>query len=155
MPLPKGRTNNPGGRPPKERALTRCMAAELAKLQTLPDGTHVSGKVLLARMRVEAALTGQLTLLDGTTRELTTEQLVNEQEWIYRQVDGPPRAELDVTSEGKALGYDLTDDERAARLATLLDAARARRGGSAADHGPDAVAPAGGTADASLPESGR
>lgn len=103
MPTPKGISGNPNGRPPKERALTTRLALELSKLQELPDGTKVSGKVLLARMRVEAALTGRITLLDGTTRELTTEQLVNEQEWIYRQVDGPPRAELDVTSGGGPL----------------------------------------------------
>jgi hypothetical protein len=103
MPLPKGRTNNANGRPPKERALSNRLAAELARLVELPDGTRVSGKVLLAQMRVTAALTGKLTLLDGTTRELSTEQLLNEQEWIYRQVDGPPRAELDLTTAGQAL----------------------------------------------------
>ena len=146
-PFPKGVSGNPAGRPPKIRALTDRLAAELSRNVTKADGTKISGTHFLAQMRVEAAFTGKLTLLDGTERFLATDEIIDLQEWIYRQVDGPPRSEVDVTSEGKALGSDLTDEERVARLAAIFESARARSAGSAPDDGPDALAPPTGSAD--------
>jgi hypothetical protein len=99
----KGVSGNPHGRPPTARSLTKRLADELSHQLALPDGRKATGKAILAQMRVAAALTGKLTLLDGTEHKLGPDQILALQAWIFAQVDGPPKAELDLTSGGGPL----------------------------------------------------
>lgn len=96
--MPKGVTNNPKGRPPKNRALTEILErAGAASLDI--KGERVSGKRLLARMLWEAATTGKVTLPDENTIALDADQWLGVAKFIYTQVDGPPKQTFEQSGD--------------------------------------------------------
>ena len=105
MPFQKGQSGNPSGRPPKSRALTAIL--EKAGGRTLEvDGKRVAGRRLVARYLWEAATTGTVTMVDGKALKLSPRDWLDVVKWLYSQIDGPPKQEMDVTTDGKA--FDLT-----------------------------------------------
>jgi len=102
-----GRSGNPNGRPLKNRTLTTIL--EKAGSKTVYyEGKKVSGKRLLARLLWNAALTGKARLPEDAEGQIKTISLspkdwMDLAKWIYIQIDGPPRAELDISSLGEKL----------------------------------------------------
>ena len=102
MPFQKGQSGNPSGRPPKSRALTAIL--DKAGGTTLEvDGKRVAGRRLVARYLWEAATVGTVTMVDGKVLKLSPRDWLELVKWLYAQIDGPPKHEVDVTSAGEAL----------------------------------------------------
>jgi len=101
----KGQSGNPSGRPPKDRALTAILERALSHtiLDNADGGVQKSRKRILARLVSEGATEGRVMFPDGSTIQLGPQDWMNFVKWIYSHVDGPPRAELDVTSKGESL----------------------------------------------------
>lgn len=80
---------------------------EAAGSKTLEvDGKKVAGKRLLGRLLWDIATTGHATMPDGKALILDPADWVGLVKWIYAHIDGPPKAELDVTSAGERIkGY--------------------------------------------------
>lgn len=97
-----GQSGNPNGRPPKNRALTAILETALNKTADTPDG-RVKRKRIIAEHITLAATEGRVVLPDGETMELGPKEWIDLLKWIYSHIDGPPRAEIDVTSDGKPL----------------------------------------------------
>lgn len=57
-----GQSGNPRGRPPKERALTAILQAELGKTVDLPDGRRIAAKRQNALKRAYFAFCGVLVI---------------------------------------------------------------------------------------------
>lgn len=60
-------------------------------------------KRIIAELALEAASTGVATFPDGTTMELSVKDWMDMLWKVYGQVDGPPKAEVDVTSGGEQI----------------------------------------------------
>ena len=135
MPFKPGQSGNPKGRPPKGRALTEILERRGNKTVPDIDGRNHGGKYIVARALWELATTGRTSLKDGDeVRELSVGakgwfEIVK---WMYAQVDGPPKGEMDVTSGGKPLAVvdftKLTVEqlEVIAKGGTITDALRGR-----------------------------
>ena len=106
MPFQPGQSGNPKGRPKKKRALTDVLERAGSKTVEV-DGKKVSGKNLVARMAWELVTTGRVSLPDGRTLVADLDDLMSAVKWIYSQVDGPPKQEMDVTSDGEKLTFTL------------------------------------------------
>lgn len=97
-----GQSGNPAGRPPKQRALTEIL--ERAGSHTVEiDGHKVSGKRAIADMLWELATTRQITFPDGTVLQAGADAWLDTVKWLYQHIDGPPKAGLDVTSNGETI----------------------------------------------------
>jgi hypothetical protein len=129
---PGQQSRNPKGRPKKGRTWTDLLDKAGRRMLPLPGGKRISAKRQIAKNLIDLALTTTTTLIDNTKISVAdSEDWFNIIKFIYGQIDGPPKAEVDVTSNGESIS--LSDDERLARLTALLDKARARRDGQAAD----------------------
>jgi hypothetical protein len=102
MAPPKGTTNNPSGRPPKNRALTEILTRELGKTFEF-NGERAAAKRIIARSIVQAVVTGKWYRDDGTYAVLEHDEIIDLVKWIYRQVDGDAKAEVDLTSGGETI----------------------------------------------------
>ena len=102
MPFKKGTSGNPSGRPLKNRAFTETL--ERAGSNTVEySGKKVSGKRLLSILVWQGVTTGEITLPDGKVLKLSPRDWMDMVKWLYAQIDGPPKAEVDLTSAGEAL----------------------------------------------------
>ena len=97
----KGQSGNPNGRPLKNRTLTEILKRTGCKTVLDTDGKRRSGKRVLARLVWEIALQGEATLPSGNQLKASPNDWIGIVKWIYAQIDGPPRSELDVTSDGE------------------------------------------------------
>ena len=107
MPNPnwtKGNSGNPRGRPKKDRALTDILARAGSATVDV-DGTHVSGRRIMARMVWQGILTGEVEFPDGKKMRLAPQDWKDFVKWLYGHIDGPPKAELDITSDGKQITW--------------------------------------------------
>lgn len=103
MPFKPGQTSNPKGRPPKERALTAILEAELAKTVDIGDDRRVAGKRQVAALIMQFLTTGRVVFPDG--RELlakSVDEYFAVARWLYRHVDGE-RTHLDITTLGQSV----------------------------------------------------
>jgi hypothetical protein len=106
MGAPKGNQNNPRGRPPKNRALTTMLEAALSK----KTANGQAGNKVLAALVVELVTTGIATLPGGKVMEAAPRDWLETVKWIYTHVDGPPKAELELSGALEMLkGYTTKD----------------------------------------------
>lgn len=104
----KGKSGNPNGRPPKSRALTEIL--EKAGNQTVEvDGKKVTGKRVVASLLWQVATTGTAKFPDGTLLSVAPQDWLSVVKFIYTQVDGPPKSEMDITSNGEAIPISFVD----------------------------------------------
>lgn len=99
----KGESGNPKGRPPKKRTLSEILEkVGNTKLNAL--GEQVASKKLLAALVWQAATMGAV-MFPGQEKAMVLES----QDWLgvvkflYGQIDGPPKNEVDVTTNGNDL----------------------------------------------------
>ncbi len=93
----KGESGNPNGRPPKNRTLTAIL--EKAG-NSKRDG--VAAKRKLAELLWEGATTGKVTF-DEAPKPLDAQDWLSLSKFIYQHIDGAPKNELDVTTNGNDL----------------------------------------------------
>ena len=108
----KGQSGNPNGRPPKHRALTEIL--EKAGSKTIPvegKNTKVARKRVVAELAWQLVTEGQAIMPDGKKLVLDPKDWINTVKWIYQHIDGPPKAELDVTTGGEPLVIVSWDDD--------------------------------------------
>jgi hypothetical protein len=135
MAPPKGTTNNPNGRPKKERALTDLLVKELSHGVELPDGTKVSGKKLLAQNVVNAITTGKVKFpKDAEESVISIKDWIDFVKWSYVHIDGSVKTEVDVTTNGKEInsidGYDRAVSTLAATLREIVSSPDTKQDGS-------------------------
>jgi hypothetical protein len=99
----KGTSGNPHGRPPKQRAWTKILEAAGNKKETLKDGSQIARKRLLAELIMQGVTSGTVTLPSGKTLTLSPKDWLDMVWKVYGQVDGPPKTEVDVTSDGEKI----------------------------------------------------
>lgn len=110
MALPKGRTNNPNGRPPKSRTLTALLEKAGDQKVVDVDGNEIPAKQLVSRYLWEALTTGSVLLPSGHAMHFDGSEWAALAFKVLAQVDGPPKAEVDVTSGGEALTFTIDID---------------------------------------------
>lgn len=95
-----GQSGNQKGRPRSGRALAEQITRELARTQPVGDKS-VSGKRLLAQLVTTAALHGEVKLPDGRAVQFNSSQVLDIWKFLLTHLDGPAKAELDVSSDGE------------------------------------------------------
>ncbi len=110
MTFRQGQSGNPKGRPPKSRALTQILERAGAKKD---QTTGIPRKRLLADMVWQLLTTGRVELPGGEVLEATPKDWLEATKFLYSHIDGPPKAELDVTSGGEKLRVILSWGEDA------------------------------------------
>ncbi len=92
--LPPGRTNNPNGRPPKNRTLSTLLETALGKTVEY-DGRRVNGKRVLAELVSKAITTGRLRFPEDTEDSvISVRDWIGLVQWVYDRVDGKPKQPL-------------------------------------------------------------
>jgi hypothetical protein len=109
MPWSKGKSGNPKGRPPKSRALTDVLEAAGRKKSKLreSDAKQMQRSHILAERVWEGITTGIITFGERKI-ELDATDYIGLLKFAYTQIDGPPKAELDLTSDGEPLAIQIT-----------------------------------------------
>ncbi len=102
MTFKQGQSGNPNGRPKKDRALTSLLEKAGGAMVEI-DGTRISGRRLMARQVWEGITTGSVSFPDGKKMMLAPQDWKDFVKWAYGHIDGPPKAELDVTSGGEKI----------------------------------------------------
>lgn len=103
MPWAKGQSGNPAGSPGKKRALTEILRRGGSKTMLLSNGRHISRRRIIADMLWTLATTGEATFPDGKKLLFSPEDWLGVVKFIYAQLDGPPRQDIDVTTSGEPL----------------------------------------------------
>jgi hypothetical protein len=98
----KGESGNPKGRAPKNRTLTDILE-KAGNAKHDYGGSPITAKHLVANLLWQAAVEGQVIFPDGTILRLGVEDWIGVNKFIYQHIDGPPKAELDITSAGEQL----------------------------------------------------
>lgn len=114
----KGKSGNPAGRPRKERALTEILEAAGNKTVKVGDKS-VARKRVLAELIWQLMSDGKATLPNGRVLEPDPKDWLAVIQFLYKHIDGPPPASVDVTSGGEKIkGYtvlanpDLWDESK-------------------------------------------
>lgn len=89
MAPPKGRVNNPNGRPPKSRALTDLLVKALSKTVEV-NGKRVNGKRVVAGLVAQVLTTGRLKF-PGDTEEsvIGVKEWIEFVKWAYQYLEPP------------------------------------------------------------------
>ena len=97
-----GQSGNPKGRPPKDRALTDLLErAGAASVEY--RGKGISKKRLMAQMVWQGVITGTVEFPGGKKLVLGPQDWKDFVKWLYQHIDGPPKAELDLTTGGEKI----------------------------------------------------
>jgi hypothetical protein len=120
-----GQSGNPKGRPPKHRAFTEILRKRGSRTFECADGKRRSGNQIVATALWELAATAKTQLVNDegvVTFQVKGGEWFDVVQFLFKQIDGPPRHDIDVTSDGKPL-FDMNEwkAQRAARLAALDD----------------------------------
>ena len=103
-----GQSGNPRGRPPKRRALTDML--ERAGRLKLAGASETAQKQMVQRVW-EGLSTGRMTFTDsGGVRvvDLNAAEIIQLAKLVLAQVDGPPKSEMDVTSGGMPVLFEIS-----------------------------------------------
>ena len=120
-----GQSGNPGGR--RKRVITDLLEKSSQVKVTCGDVELPRGQAL-AEIVWQALMSGTIVLPGAKKkRVLSPSQWLEMVRWLYSQIDGPPKAELDVTTEGQPINDQYTVEERLTLLLALLDKARVRQ----------------------------
>ncbi len=96
-----GISGNPKGRPPKKRALTNLLErGGNVKIQT--EQGEISAKKMVVARIWEGLATGVLTFGQNVIA-LDSDDYIAMLRFVFTQVDGPPKGEVDVTSAGEPI----------------------------------------------------
>lgn len=104
---PKGKTNNPAGRPRKGMALSDLLRRQLGKTYLTLGGTKVAARRIITTAIVDAIISGKWKMADGTFVILTYPEIVDLIKFVFLRVDGQPPAAVDVTSGGEVINVTL------------------------------------------------
>lgn len=96
--MPKGTTNNPNGRPPKNRALSEILQQTGSK-RIEYGGRTTGAKRLLAELAWQGATSGRVVFDGERIMDLDADQWLGLVKFIYGQIDGPPKQVTEVTGE--------------------------------------------------------
>jgi hypothetical protein len=107
----KGQSGNLNGRPQKSRALTAILEAEGSHMIEMSDGIKVARKRLIARNLWQAVTLGKMTFPDGNEIQLSPDDILALTQFLYKHIDGPPPAAVDVTSGGEKIVVRLVSDD--------------------------------------------
>lgn len=107
---PKGQSGNPKGRPPHKRALTNLLERGGNKKVKVAD-EEIAAKKIFAERIWQGLATGRIDFGDATIISLDAQAYIALAKLVLTQVDGPPKTEVDVTSEGKAIKSTPTVDD--------------------------------------------
>jgi hypothetical protein len=109
MPFQKGQSGNPNGRPPKTRALTDLLE-KAGRKTVIVDGRKVARNRFLADAIWQAITERKVTLPGGSELLVGPDDWWDAVQFLYKHVDGPPKAELDVTSNGNVIKVSIGDE---------------------------------------------
>lgn len=99
-----GISGNPSGRPLKSRALTEILERAGNKTLEVPGRkSRLARKRLLAELIWQLVAEGEAKLPNGKTLRPNPRDWLETLQFIYKHVDGPPVAGLDVTTLGEKL----------------------------------------------------
>jgi len=109
----QGKSGNPNGRPLKNRALTKLLeSAGNVTVEVKGQEKKTARKRIIAESIWELVTNGKATLPDGTLLEVEPSDWLGLVKWIYNHIDGPPKAEMDITSAGEKIkGYALVSPD--------------------------------------------
>lgn len=94
-PKPGQPSNNPHGRPPKERSLTEQIKIALDK--AMSDSDPRKRKEVMAELLAQAVSTAMVRFPDDRVLKLSPKDWLDTVFKVLAQVDGPPRQEIDHT----------------------------------------------------------
>lgn len=94
MTFKKGVSGNPNGRPKKGRTLTDILE-RAGNTKREHGGKAIASKRALAALLWEAAALGTVTFADGEPEKITPENWVSIVKFLYQQIDGPPKSEIE------------------------------------------------------------
>lgn len=112
MSLPKGKTNNPAGRPPKSKALSELLRKDLNRTYPTGEGKKTAAKRIITKRVIDALVTGKWKLADGTFTYLSFGETAELIKWVFLRVDGQPQAAIDVTSGNENLTINVVYTEK-------------------------------------------
>jgi len=97
-----GQSGNPNGRPKKQRALTEILQKRGSKTLEDADGKRRAGKRIVARLLWEGATAGIVTFPGGRILQLGSVDWKDIVKFLYAQIDGPPKAQLELSGDPNA-----------------------------------------------------
>lgn len=105
----KGQSGNPKGRPPKARALTALLEAAGSKTEE-HEGKKIARKRLMVERLWRVVHEGRLEI-NGKAWSVTPEVWLETVKWIYAQVDGAPKQDINLQGDGRVI-FEFVDDWR-------------------------------------------
>jgi hypothetical protein len=120
MAPPKGKVNNPYGRPPKSRALTDMLFKSISKTVEV-NGKHVSGKRVMADLVAQVLTTGRLQFPGDTEQSVVSvKDWMEFVKWAYQYLEPPVTKNQNQTFNFDPSNFSVTELEQIAAGADPL-----------------------------------